>query len=435
MNTNTIRYFGLVLFTLLSSHTWAAPAPSADDYYQAFSHTIIESDLTDQAEYEDQPYLECDKKFTACQTQNEIMLQALDELAISGDPIIQEKVAAFALAHRSRFVELGEQLQLYVTLKQTHAPDAAGEEANDWLTKLENQFDGSIKLQNLDTRSLHTVFSYKNIFSGFQWALLRQRALWGFSDKTPLLKNQKAKLATPTVIHDLVFVEPNLTHYHNGEFAAHPRVYMFCRQDRSYPCLMVIKEPNGGLHRLADHTLWSQPSLGFSRHHKNYNQSNGNTPAGVFRIDGPMTDTDRSFAFGKFGRLMINMIEKSGDEELQKSLLPPSSQNETWWQEAVVARDMGRGLFRIHGTGVPSMPGTHFYPFVGTSGCVAKRENNYDGVKYVDQRLFLNELMVASGFSPTPENELKIRGLLYVINLDNNHGAVTLEDLARFGIR
>jgi hypothetical protein len=197
---------------------------------------------------------------------------------------------------------------------------------------------------------------------------------------------------------------------------------------------MILKDSNGFLHRNPDQTLWSQPSLGFSRHHKLYNEPNGNTPSGVFRIDGAMPDNDRSFAFGKFRRLMLNMIEKSQNESHQKLLLPPSSHDSDWWHEAVVARDIGRGLFRIHGTGVFSLPGTHYYPFVGTSGCVAKRENSYGGVNYIDQHLFLQELLKVSGLPPTSDNELSIRSLLYVVNIDDGRGAVQVQDLQRFGI-
>jgi hypothetical protein len=42
--------------------------------------------------------------------------------------------------------------------------------------------------------------------------------------------------------------------------------------------------------------------------------------------------------------------------------------------------------------------------------------------------------MRAMGFQPKYENEPKIKGLLYVIELDDTNGATTPEELKEFGI-
>jgi hypothetical protein len=190
----------------------------------------------------------------------------------------------------------------------------------------------------------------------------------------------------------------------------------------------------GEIHRNADGEIWTHPSLGFSRHEKEFFEKNGNTPSGIFRIDGVMAEADQKLVFGKNRRLILNFVGNSTDEENQVKLLPTSSLQTKWWREAVIARDMGRGSFRIHGTGLRSNSWKNYYPFVGTSGCIAQRENKYGENEYNDQRVLLDELMKVSGFDPTFENESSIRALLYVINIDKKKSQVELKDLKANGI-
>ncbi len=206
------------------------------------------------------------------------------------------------------------------------------------------------------------------------------------------------------------------------------RLYMFCRNERKYPCLFVARDKDG--HFVTEsNKVWSQPSLGFSRHGKLFNEFNGNTPSGVFSIQGVMPYANGQEFYGKFRRLILEFIPQSKSENALLNLLPSSSHDDDWWQESVIARDMGRSLFRIHGTGQQAPVGEPYYPFFGTSGCIAQRENTYEGVDYIDQRKLLDRLMLSLGLQPIFENETGIEALLYVINLNGDQRAVTLQDL------
>ena len=69
-----------------------------------------------------------------------------------------------------------------------------------------------------------------------------------------------------------------------------------------------------------------------------------------------------------------------------------------------------------------------------TSGCIAQRENTYDGVTFKDQRDLLDSVMAAMDMAAVFENEPKIKGLLYLIEIDDKQAPVSLEDLAMRGI-
>ena len=89
---------------------------------------------------------------------------------------------------------------------------------------------------------------------------------------------------------------------------------------------------------------------------------------------------------------------------------------------------------RIHGTGKSSSSKQSYFPFFPTSGCIAKRENTYDGVEFKDQRSLLDELMRAQGLIPSYENEAQIRGLIYIYNLDEKKSPVSVSDLKALGV-
>lgn len=212
-------------------------------------------------------------------------------------------------------------------------------------------------------------------------------------------------------------------------------LYMFCRQNRLHPCLMVMRDRQGEVVKNNDGTLWTHQALASSKKGLPAHVRSGNTPAGVHLINSVMPYADAPVSFGKFRRVILEFVPKSGDESRLKTLLPSSSQNQTWWMPSVVARDIGRNLLRIHGTGkINEDPKSSFYPFVRTSGCIAQRENTYDGVTYQDQRDLLDSLMDALDLAPTYDNETEIKGVLYLVEINAKGSAVTEKDLQGIGI-
>lgn len=237
-------------------------------------------------------------------------------------------------------------------------------------------------------------------------------------------------------IHDLYFAHPPLETLLGGAYANKPRLFLFCRHERDLPCLFVMKDAFDRPVRLASGQLWTMPALALSGEGLPYNRTGGNTPQGVLRMDGVMPEPPVPQDFGKFRRVILNFVPRSPSEDLLRRALPPASQASSWWHESVVARDVGRGGLRIHGDGGNgSDPRSPYYPLVSSAGCVTVREGKYDGVDYIDERLLLDQLMRAQGLAPVYANETAIRGLLYLVEIDDEHGPVTATDLSRYGIQ
>lgn len=240
---------------------------------------------------------------------------------------------------------------------------------------------------------------------------------------------------TEDMVSDLFFKTPDVTTYMNGEYVKSVKIFMFCRENRLYPCMVVMKDVHGEVVRNKDGSIWTHKTLASSKQGLPSYTKNGNTPAGILTIDSVMPVADQQISFGKFRRMILNSIPKSKNETLMKALLPASSHDQDWWKPGVVARDIGRGLFRIHGTGkINTDPTVPYFPFMRTSGCIAQRENTYDGVEYHDQRDFLDAIMAAMDMEPTFANELNVKGILYVVEIDDKNAPVEAEDFALRGI-
>ncbi|MGE3262164.1 MAG: hypothetical protein AB7K68_10320 [Bacteriovoracia bacterium] len=221
----------------------------------------------------------------------------------------------------------------------------------------------------------------------------------------------------------------------DGRYAATPRIFVFCRHDHNYPCLLAMRDAHNEVVR-ENGKIWLQPALGLSNRGLPFDQRNGNTPQGAQLVDGVMPEADMPFYYGRFRRLILTFAPASKNEAEQKKLFPASSHNSDWWREAVIARDLGRNLLRIHGVGeISKETGKPYYPFIPTIGCLAQREGKYGAADYTDQRKLLDRWMNAMGLEAKFENEPLIRGIMYVIEIDDKKSAVNAEDLKLFGIR
>jgi nitroreductase len=240
---------------------------------------------------------------------------------------------------------------------------------------------------------------------------------------------------TKSEVKDLFFNSPDYAYYNHGEYKNTLKVYLFCRHERRYPCLFVMRDIFDNEVRNTDGSLWTLPGLAHSRRELPYNITNGYTPSGVHTLDSVMPEANRQQAFGKWRRVKLNWIPKSKDEMNTKQFLPKSSYDQTWWHEANVARDVGRKWLRIHGTGNRNTDRTSsFYPHFATSGCISTREMEYDGVDYKDQRVILDTMMSAMQLAPIYANEVDIKGVIYVVELDDKKEKVTAQTLKTYGI-
>ncbi|MBC75453.1 MAG: hypothetical protein CME64_05495 [Halobacteriovoraceae bacterium] len=233
-------------------------------------------------------------------------------------------------------------------------------------------------------------------------------------------------------IEDIVFNTPDVADYKNGQYHNGVKLFLFCRHDRSYPCRFVLKDMHDRLVRNSYGELWSLPALAKSAGNLPFYKTNGYTPEGVHTIDSVMPEANRVLSFGKFRRVILNWVPTDADT---RKLLPRSNHSSKWWRAASIARNNGRKWLRIHGTGrINKRPSSKYYPHMPTAGCVSVREGSYPGVTYKDQRVILDSLMKAMGLGPVFMNEPKIKGLLYVIELDQKEERVSVETLKEYGI-
>lgn len=203
-------------------------------------------------------------------------------------------------------------------------------------------------------------------------------------------------------------------------------IFALFTKGRRSPGKLFIRDESGRFFLDEKNHIWTIPILGLSGRGLPFYASNGDTPAGIYSIDSVMPEANKPYEFGEFRRLIVNFLTKSPEEENIKQFLPSKHRNKNWWKPAVLARELGRSLLRIHGTGrVNKNPLTPFFPMVPTSGCLATLELKYGNlVKIKHQRKLLDALMKASNLSETFENESKIHGILYVIDFDGTYQAL-----------
>ncbi len=266
-------------------------------------------------------------------------------------------------------------------------------------------------------------------------------AIQNLFKKYPLIRqdcsHMQSAIRPPSTsqIRDLLNKLPNARNYREGRFYKKPTLFQFCRTRRNYSCIQLMKDGDNRWVRNPNGSLWHQGKLSLSRLGKEYNQFNGETPAGIYTLDGVMPEANKQNVYGRYRRLIMTFIPQSKNENTMKSLLPLSSHSENWWKEALIARDMGRSALRIHGTlRRNENKSTTYYPYYPTLGCVASLETEYDGINYIDQRHLLDQLMRQQGLQPIYQNETRIRARFYVIEINDHKAPVTLNDLKVYGV-
>ena len=156
------------------------------------------------------------------------------------------------------------------------------------------------------------------------------------------------------------------------------QLYVICTRDREALCQTVLKNAQGNFVRTADRAisttgsipqgpLWSMPLLLRSIHGLSWNFTRGQTPQGIYRIEGttPQPDYDFFRAYGQFSLVNLFVPFEAGSREFlpgrpgpfvgslesYKALLPPTWRSYAPMEQSYWAGRMGRGLFRIHGSG------------------------------------------------------------------------------------
>jgi hypothetical protein len=234
-------------------------------------------------------------------------------------------------------------------------------------------------------------------------------------------------------------------------------LYVICTHDRQALCTAVLKNPQGKFVRATDSTisangmkvqqgqLWSIPLLLRSIHGLGWNFTRGETPQGIYRIEGLTPQPDHEFfrAYGHFS--LINLFTPfeagaqsflpgrpgpfSGNLQSYKALLPPTWRNYAPIDQSYWAGRIGRGLFRIHGSGEAadffrkprSDNSSSWNP---TLGCLSALElyDQTGKLQQADMPIILNTLASQGGKN--------LAGYLIVVEIPSpSQNPVSLEDI------
>jgi hypothetical protein len=230
-------------------------------------------------------------------------------------------------------------------------------------------------------------------------------------------------------------------------------VYSFQRRNRDYPGLAIVQNADGSYARDGQGRLQVFQQLARSGPNLPYFLTNGNTPQGIFSIQG--TDVSRTNFIGPTPNLQLLMpfegswgqffhdslaersaimvhAPESRDEvqtdslELYLRLLPPGWRRYAPMMEAWAAGRVGRTEIIAHGTTIDPeyFKGKPFYPLTPTMGCLCAKElwNPTSGHLLVSEQNNLVNAFVGGMRT----------GYLIVINIDDQRRPVSREEVEAF---
>jgi len=206
----------------------------------------------------------------------------------------------------------------------------------------------------------------------------------------------------------------------------------FQRKNRDYPGIVLIREANGRWLTSADSIFWV-PQLARSLGNMPFYLTNGNTPQGLFRING--FDVSKSLAIGPTTNIQLMLPQEttpayflkdsaykdsSWTQTVYEKLLPIAYRNDQNLWQTFIAGKAGRNEIIAHGTTVD--PAYYkiqpYYPHTPTLGCLCTKEiwSAADGKRLEsDQQKLVDALKKAKG-----EN-----GYCLVIELDDQQKPVS----------
>jgi hypothetical protein len=215
-----------------------------------------------------------------------------------------------------------------------------------------------------------------------------------------------------------------------------PVVFSLQRQNRNYPGVAIVRDTSGKF-LIQKNLLFSVPQLARGLYNLPAILTNGNTPQGIFRMQG--TAVSRINFIGPTPSLQLSMPAETpvgtflGDSTITDSswtearylgLLPPSCRNMKALMQTYDAGRMGRTEIIAHGTTINPeyYKGEPYYPQTPTMGCLCTKEiwNSETGARQEsDQQKLVDALALAGGTD----------GYLVVIELDNQEAPVSITEL------
>jgi hypothetical protein len=219
-------------------------------------------------------------------------------------------------------------------------------------------------------------------------------------------------------------------------------IYSFQRHNRDYSGLAIIQNADGTFMRYADGRLMVFEQLARSASGLPYFIPDGNTPQGVYSIQGTAVTYNKLIGPTPNLQLIMPYERKwttyfhAGDSTVwtpnmdalwaYQQLLPPSMRNVPAFTEAFYAGKIGRNSIIAHGTTIDPeyFRNKPWYPLTPTMGCLCAKElwNVTNG-----RLLVSDQFNLVSAFTSTTGN----RGYLYVIDIDDQKKAVSRGEVDR----
>ena len=212
-------------------------------------------------------------------------------------------------------------------------------------------------------------------------------------------------------------------------------IYSFQRWNRDYPGLAIVQNSDGSFVRDSTGKLITIEQLARSGSNLPFFITNGNTPQGIFSIQGILVDQNHIIGPTPTIQLVMpfeadtvywhNGYDSSKDELTNYlGLLPEAWKSYNPMKEAFYAGKAGRTEIISHGTTLDPAYffGKPFYPISPTMGCLCARE---DWNIFTGKLNSSDQLKLVQAFLSTAGD----KGYLMVINLDNQQKAVSVSEV------
>lgn len=217
----------------------------------------------------------------------------------------------------------------------------------------------------------------------------------------------------------------------------HVILYSFQRKDRDYPGMVLIRKREGKFIRDEFNNLFSVPQLARSISGLPAYLTNGNTPQGIFKMQGFGVST--SIFIGPSPNIQLSMpgestirnflgdgsiVDSTWTKEQYEKLIPRRLQNYTALYQSYYAGLAGRTEIISHGTTIDPeyYKGKPYYPHTPTQGCLSTKEI-WDGRRMESNQKILIEALLRAGGAT---------GYCVVIELDDQKKPVSIKELLPF---
>ncbi len=214
-------------------------------------------------------------------------------------------------------------------------------------------------------------------------------------------------------------------------------MFSFQRKNRNYPGIVIIKDTAGNFMTDSTGYLWYTQQLARSISGLPYYFSGGNTPQGIFRMDGygiskstfigPSKNIQMTMPFEKKATHFLSdstLISKDMTMELYSSLIPLSLRHSAAMTESFYAGMIGRNEIIAHGTAIDInwYKNKSYYPFTPTAGCLATKEiwDSKTGQLQISSQKELTDAVEKAG---GPD------GYVIVLDINDEQKPVTIEEV------